>query len=65
MAGAALPDADKPAKLWFGWSPFPGAFDRFHMRIQHEASRRATSSCWRRARSPAALIALPQVRLAR
>ena len=23
MAGAALPDTDKPTKLWFGWSPFP------------------------------------------
>ena len=23
MAGAALPDLDKPTKLWFGWSPFP------------------------------------------
>ena len=34
MAGAALPDADKPTKLWFGWSPFPRKFDRFHNRIQ-------------------------------
>ena len=41
MAGAALPDMDKPANLWFGWSPFPGAVDRFHRRIQHEAPRRA------------------------
>jgi hypothetical protein len=41
MAGAALPDMDKPANLWFGRSPFPGAVDRFHSRIQHEAPRRA------------------------
>ena len=41
MAGAALPDMDKPARLWFGRSPFPGAVDRFHSRIQHEAPRRA------------------------
>ena len=41
MAGAALPDMDKPANLWFGRSPFPGAVDRFHRRIQHEAPRRA------------------------
>ena len=41
MAGAALPDIDKPANLWFGWSPFPAAFDRFHGRIQHEEPRRA------------------------
>ena len=41
MAGAALPDADKPANLWFGWSPFPAAVDRFHARIQDESFRRA------------------------
>ena len=41
MAGAALPDLDKPSNLWFGWSPFPAAVDRFHARIQHEAPRRA------------------------
>ncbi len=41
MAGAALPDIDKPAILWFGRSPFPGAVDRFHSRIQHEAPGRA------------------------
>ena len=41
MAGAALPDADKPARLWFGWSPWPRAVDRFHSGIQHESRRRA------------------------
>ncbi len=41
MAGAALPDLDKPSNLWFGWSPFPAAVDRFHARIQREAPRRA------------------------
>jgi hypothetical protein len=41
MTGAALPDADKPAKLWFGRSPFPAAVDRFHNRIQDESFRRA------------------------
>jgi hypothetical protein len=41
MAGAALPDADKPARLWFGRSPFPSAVDRFHARIQDEAPHRA------------------------
>ena len=40
MAGAALPDLDKPVKLWFGRSPFPVAVDRFHMRIQDEAAHR-------------------------
>ena len=41
MAGAALPDLDKPSLLFFGRSPFPPAVDRFHSRIQHEAPRRA------------------------
>jgi hypothetical protein len=39
MAGAALPDLDKPSVVFFGRSPFPQAWDRFHMRIQHEAPR--------------------------
>lgn len=37
MAGAALPDLDKPAMLWFGFSPWPAAVDRFHRYIQDEA----------------------------
>jgi hypothetical protein len=41
MAGAALPDIDKPARIWFGSSPFPRAFDEFHAAIQHEARGRA------------------------
>ena len=41
MTGAALPDADKPGRLWFGRSPFPAAVDRFHARIQDEAYHRA------------------------
>jgi hypothetical protein len=41
MAGAALPDLDKPSKLFFNRSPFPPAVDRFHVRIQREAPRRA------------------------
>jgi hypothetical protein len=41
MAGAALPDVDKPARLWFGRSPWPPAVDRFHGVIQDEASDRA------------------------
>lgn len=36
MVGAALPDIDKPSRLWFGRSPFPRAVDRFHKRIQPE-----------------------------
>jgi hypothetical protein len=41
MAGAALPDIDKPATLFLGRSPFPAAVDRFHCRIQREAAGRA------------------------
>jgi hypothetical protein len=37
MAGAALPDLDKPGKVFFGRSPFPRPVDRFHMVIQNEA----------------------------
>ena len=40
MLGAAFPDADKPCELFFGWSPFPEAVDRFHKRIQHESTTR-------------------------
>ena len=41
MLGAALPDVDKPATLFLGWSPFPWAVDEFNRRIQREASGRA------------------------
>ena len=37
MAGAALPDLDKPSRVFFGRSPFPRAVDEFHMGIQTEA----------------------------
>ena len=63
MAGAALPDVGKPTTLWFGWSPFPAAVDRFHGRIQREAADRfpvellAAGSF-----ASAALIALRRVR---
>jgi hypothetical protein len=40
MAGAALPDLDKPSLVFFGRSPFPRAWDSFHMRIQDEAPHR-------------------------
>jgi hypothetical protein len=38
--GACLPDIDKPARQFFGRSPFPRWFDRAHMAIQPEASHR-------------------------
>lgn len=42
MAGAAVPDLDKPSVLWFGRSPWPRAVGRFHARIQDEAPGRFT-----------------------
>ena len=66
MAGAALPDADKPTKLWFGWSPFPRAVDRFHGRIQREAWDRAYVELLAGGvLAPAALIAIRRCRRAR
>jgi hypothetical protein len=41
MAGAALPDIDKPSRIWFNRSPFPRAVDVFHTVIQREAPGRA------------------------
>jgi hypothetical protein len=36
--GACLPDIDKPARQFFGRSPFPRWLDRVHAAIQPEAS---------------------------
>jgi len=38
--GACLPDVDKPARQFFGRSPFPAWMDRAHAAIQPEASHR-------------------------
>jgi hypothetical protein len=40
MAGAALPDLDKPSRAFFGRSPFPRVVDKFHAGIQREARDR-------------------------
>ena len=37
MLGAAFPDSDKPALMFFGRSPFPAPVDVFHARIQRES----------------------------
>jgi hypothetical protein len=59
MAGAALPDADKPTLMWLGWSPFPAAVNRFHSRIQREAWHRGYVEALAAAvLAPAALAAL-------
>ena len=39
MLGAAFPDADKPAAMFFHRSPFPAGVDRFHEQIQRESPR--------------------------
>jgi hypothetical protein len=41
MAGAALPDLDKPWRLAFGRSPFPRWVDAFHGAVQREGPHRA------------------------
>ena len=65
MAGAALPDIDKPAKLFFGRSPFPVAVDRFHQRIQREAPGRAHLELLAAGGlAAAALVAVRRLRLA-
>ena len=43
MAGAALPDLNKPSNVFFGRSPFPKRMDAFHGRIQDEAPDRFRS----------------------
>lgn len=40
MTGACLPDTDKVGRFFFGQSPWPARFDRFHERIQNEARHR-------------------------
>ncbi len=40
MSGAAFPDLDKPSQLFFGASPFPRAWDDFHVAIQRESRDR-------------------------
>lgn len=40
MVGAAVPDIDKPTRIFFGFSPFPRRVDEFHARIQDEAPGR-------------------------
>jgi hypothetical protein len=51
--GACLPDIDKPSELFFGRSPFPSWFDRFHQVIQHERPHR-----WKREVTVAAGMAV-------
>ena len=58
LAGAALPDLDKPTQRLFGWSPWPRAVDEFHQRIQPEASGRAHIELLAAAGFAAALSAL-------
>lgn len=41
MAGAALPDIDKPSKVFFRRAPFPRVVQEFHWAIQREAPGRA------------------------
>jgi len=38
MAGASVPDLDKPGQVFLGASPFPAVVDGFHARIQTRES---------------------------
>ena len=38
MAGASVPDLDKPGQVFFGVSPFPRSVDDLHARIQTRES---------------------------
>lgn len=40
MAGAALVDSDKPFEFFFGYNPWPEAWNRFHKRVQNETPDR-------------------------
>ena len=43
MVGAALPDIDKPTRVFFDFSPFPEPVNELHRRIQDEAPHRFLS----------------------
>lgn len=43
MVGAALPDVDKPTRVFFDFSPFPEPVTELHRRIQDEAPHRFLS----------------------
>ncbi len=58
IAGACLPDLDKPARQFFGRSPFPAWFDRVHARIQDEEVHRFTVEVATAAVCGVALVAL-------
>jgi hypothetical protein len=61
MAGATLPDLDKPAVIYLGHSPFPRAVDKFHAAIQREARSR----WWVEVAAGAALSTLAAVTVSR
>jgi hypothetical protein len=58
IAGACLPDLDKPGQVFFGRSPFPRWFDAAHARIQDEEVHRFTVELAAAAVFTAALAAL-------
>ena len=58
IVGACLPDLDKPGRVFFGRSPFPGWFDAAHARIQDEEVHRFTTELAAAAVFTAALAAL-------
>jgi hypothetical protein len=65
MAGAALPDLDKPSVIYFGRSPFPRRVNEFHSSIQREAQHRFPREAAAGLVFLAAAIALLRARLRR
>jgi hypothetical protein len=58
IAGACLPDLDKPGRQFFDRSPFPRWFDAVHARIQDEEVHRFTVEVAAAAVFSVALVAL-------
>ncbi|HMC40891.1 MAG TPA: hypothetical protein VKI19_14595 [Acidimicrobiales bacterium] len=40
MLGGAIVDSDKPMEYFFGWNPWPEAWNRFHKRVQNQEPHR-------------------------
>ena len=65
MMGAALPDLDKPAVIYFGRSPFPRQVNEFHSIIQREEQHRFPHEAAAGLVFLAAAVALLRARLRR
>jgi hypothetical protein len=62
MLGAAFPDSDKPAEMFFHRSPFPPRLDEFHSAIQRESARGVRAEVRAAATMAAAVVVLSGAR---